>query len=75
MLQLLKCNRCERLVMIDLGLPADLCGRCLRDLDLPRAPSLTDTDMEILENADFKVDLDGLSWKKAVEQARLEVAS
>lgn len=68
MRQFLPCQRCGRWTMIDLDLPADLCRRCLRALDL--RPPLGERDLEVLANAEMAVDLDGVSWPAAVRNER-----
>lgn len=72
MQQLLSCQRCGDLQIIDLGLPADLCRRCLRTLGFPGPEDLTDRDLEVLENAWVVVEGDGLTWPAAVHRARRE---
>lgn len=74
MQQYLPCTRCDDWDMIDFGLPADLCRRCLRALGFPGLPQLTDEDLEILENAACAVDLRDATWKEAVEEYREKIS-
>lgn len=69
MRQLLRCERCERMELIALDLPADLCERCLRELGFGRRA--TEEDLVVLSNAPFLVE-EGVTWDEAVARLREE---
>lgn len=69
MRQLLTCPRCGRAEFVDLAMPVDLCGRCLRSLGFDPG-RLTEADLAALDNAAFLVDVKRLTWEEAVKRSK-----